>query len=304
MPPATPQAPAPVRLQAAVKTYGRQRAVDGVSLDLAPGQTTVLVGHNGAGKSTVIKLILGLIRADAGRVEVLGEDASSRAAARQRRHVGYLPETAALHPALTGAETLDFYARLKGLDPGGNAALLTRVGIADAARRRVGGYSKGMRQRLALAQAILGQPRLLLLDEPTTGLDPASRLLFYDIVAQLRDAGAAILLSTHALAELERHADRVIVLQKGRKIADGTLGDLRASAALPVRVRATLAAEVAAVPEGWRRVGRHRLERSCSEPDKLTVLRQACAMPGLADIEIDAPSLDEMYAHFLRREQG
>src|SRR5690606_4077922 len=142
-----------------------------------------------------------------------------------------------LHPSLTGTETLAFYARLKGLPTSNNAALLSRVGIAQAASRRVGGYSKGMRQRLPLAQDLLGTPKVLLLDEPTTGLDPASRLLFYDIVRELREAGAAILLSTHALAELEGLADRVIVMRKGQKIADGTLSELRRDADLPVRIR-------------------------------------------------------------------
>lgn len=295
-------ASAPVRIEGATKLYGKERAVEDVSLALEPGECTVLVGHNGAGKSTLIKLILGLIRADAGRVEVLGHDAGSRNAARQRRHIGYLPETVALYPSLTGNETLAFYARLKGLSTAANQDLLARVGISEAGRRRVGGYSKGMRQRLALAQALLGQPRVLLLDEPTTGLDPASRLLFYEIVGELRDAGAAILLSTHALAELEGQADRVVVMQRGRKIADGTLSDLRRSAGLPVRVRLTMAHEIAVAPEGWARIGKNRLERSCAEAEKLATLRDAQALPGVLDIEIDAPGLDEMYAHFLRRE--
>jgi Cu-processing system ATP-binding protein len=264
----------------------------------------ILAGHNGAGKSTLIKLILGLIRADKGSVRVLGEAAGTPAAAHARRHVGYLPETVALHPSLTGAETLAFYAQLKGLSTDGNAALLARVGIAEAARRRVGDYSKGMRQRLALAQALLGAPQVLLLDEPTTGLDPASRLLFYDIVRELRDAGTAILLSTHALAELEGHADRVLVMRKGRKIADGTLGELRRDADLPVRIRVTLDTDPIQIPEGWRRIGACRMERTCAEADKLHQLRHAQMLPELRDIELEHPGLDEMYAQFLRREDA
>lgn len=294
----------PVRMEGVAKIYGNQRAVDNVSFVLRPGECTVLAGHNGAGKSTLIKLILGLIRAEEGRVEVLGQNAGSPAAAPLRRHIGYLPETVALYPSLTGTETLSFYARLKGLPTDRNAELLSRVGIAQAARRRVGGYSKGMRQRLALAQALLGQPRLLLLDEPTTGLDPASRLLFYEIIGELRNAGAAILLSTHALAELESQADRVIVMQRGAKIADGSLSDLRRDANLPVRVRLTLGHEITTAPDGWQRIGTHRLERSCAEAEKLAALRDAQTIPGLVDIEFDTPGLDEMYAHFLRREDN
>ncbi|WP_103035638.1 ABC transporter ATP-binding protein [Castellaniella caeni] len=294
----------PIELRSVTKRYGPLRAVDAISLHIEPGECVILAGHNGAGKSTLIKLILGLIRPEAGSVRVLGELAGSSAAARSRRQIGYLPETVALHPSLTGAETLAFYARLKGLPTTGNAALLSRVGIAEAAKRRVGGYSKGMRQRLALAQALLGTPKVLLLDEPTTGLDPASRLLFYDIVRELRDAGCAILLSTHALAELEGQADRVVVLQKGCKIADGTLGDLRRDANLPVRIRLSLDTEPITLPAGWQRIGARRIELSCAEADKLHQLRQAHTIDHVCDIEIDQPGLDEMYAHFLQREDA
>src|SRR5690606_30351277 len=130
----------------------------------------------------------------------------------------------------------------KGLPCGDNARLLARVGIAGAASRRVGGYSKGMRQRLALAQALLGSPRVLLFDEPTTGLDPASRLMFYEIVRELRNNGATVLLSTHALSELDGHTDRIVVMKNGSKIADGSMSQLRHNADLPIRIRLRLAA--------------------------------------------------------------
>lgn len=291
-----------VQVERVCKAYGPLRALDDVSLTLAPASCTVLVGHNGAGKSTLIKLLLGLIEPDAGRVQVLGSRPAGRAGARARRAVGYLPETVALYPSLTGAETLAFYARLKGVSTAGNAALLERVGIGDAAARRVGGYSKGMRQRLALAQALLGEPRLLLFDEPTSGLDPASRGLFYEIVEELRARGAAILLSTHALAELERHADRVVVLRHGHKIGDGTLAELQRHSALPVRVRVTLDAAVGE-RTGWLRIDAHRYERCCTAADKLATLQAAQGLPGVTDIEVFSPSLDEIYAHMLSREE-
>ena len=155
---------------------------------------------------------------------------------------------------MTGAETLAFYARLKRQPVSRNAALLERVGIAAAANRRVATYSKGMRQRLGLAQALLGHPRALLLDEPTTGLDPALRQSFYEIIRELRRNGAMVLLSSHALAELEGQVDRVVVMNQGRKVADGNIADLRALAAIPPRIRLRLPCAPRAVangPDAW-----------------------------------------------------
>ena len=191
-----------IALRGVSKSFGRIDAVRNLDLALYPGECVGLVGHNGAGKSTIIKLMLGLLRPTSGAVETLGEDPAAGAAARARRELGYLPESVALYPSMTGRETLAFYARLKGQPLRANGALLNRVGLGQAATRRVGTYSKGMRQRLALAQAILGQPRALLLDEPTTGLDPALRQSFYEILREMRHSGVAILLSSHALTEL------------------------------------------------------------------------------------------------------
>jgi len=295
-----------VALSGVSKHYGSVQAVQHVDLNLQPGECVALAGHNGAGKSTLIKLILGLIRPSAGQVRLLGHEAASREIAQVRRHIGYLPETVALYPSLTGAETLAFYARLKGLPCGDNARLLARVGIAGAASRRVGGYSKGMRQRLALAQALLGSPRVLLFDEPTTGLDPASRLMFYEIVRELRDTGATVLLSTHVLTELEGNTDRVVVMKNGRKVADGSMSALRRSSQLPVRLRITLPAHDARpgqLPDGWERVSERQYELACSEAHKIAAL-QGIATLGLPldDIDIHAPSLDDMYAQILKRE--
>ncbi len=193
-----------VELRKVTKRFGAQKAVNQVDLVLKAGESVGLAGHNGAGKSTIMKLILGLITPTEGEVMLLGERTGSKAGARLRSQIGYLPETVALHPSLTGIETLDFYAKLKKQPLTQNRGLLERVGISQAAHRRVGTYSKGMRQRLALAQA-------LLFDEPTTGLDPASRQMFYEVVRELNGRGATVLLSTHALAELDGHADRIIV---------------------------------------------------------------------------------------------
>ena len=207
-------ADAAVVMDAVVKAYGPVRAVQDVSFRVRAGECLALVGHNGAGKTTLIKMMLGLVRASGGGLSVLGEDPTS-GAPNLRRQIGFLPENVAFNSSLSGRELLAFYANLK--DARGEVErLLDLVGLTEAADRRVGTYSKGMRQRLGLAQALLGGPRLLLLDEPTTGLDPALRRHFYRIVGDLARGGTAVLISSHALAELEDFAERVVILDRGR----------------------------------------------------------------------------------------
>jgi Cu-processing system ATP-binding protein len=213
--------------------------------------------------------------------------------------------------ALTGRETLSFYARLKRVSLETVGPLLERVGLADAADRRVGTYSKGMRQRLGLAQALLGRPRVLLLDEPTTGLDPALRRSFYEIVAELRADGATVLLSSHALTELEGKADRVVILNRGAKIADGTIEELRQIAKLPTRIRVRLAdCEAQTVDDwigrtgAWKRVNGHVLEIDADPGDKVSLLRSAASADApVVDLDVVPPTLDELYAHFLGAEE-
>lgn len=294
-----------VVLSGVAKRYGNVDAVKDVSFTLNEGETVALVGHNGAGKTTIIKMLLGLIRPSSGSVEVLGEDpARGDFAVRQR--LGYLPESVAFHMALTGRETLAFYARLKRVDMAYAPELLDRVGLApEAADRPVRTYSKGMRQRLGLAQALLGQPRILLLDEPTSGLDPALRHRVYDVLAELRSTGATILLSSHALSELEDRADRVVIINEGVKIADGTLDSLRGLARLPTRISLTLAGCGAARKRefggvAWTATGAHSIETEVAMEDKIALLKEVTANPAdIAALHVMEPTLDDLYAHFL-----
>jgi Cu-processing system ATP-binding protein len=302
---------ATVHVREVTKRFGKVEAVRGASFDLHGGETVALVGHNGAGKTTLMKLMLGLIRPTSGTIEVLGDDpAAGQFAA--RRELGYLPENVAFNVGLTGRETLSFYSRLKRQPASAVAPLLERVGLADAADRRVGTYSKGMRQRLGLAQALLGEPRLLLLDEPTTGLDPALRQSFYDTVEELGGRGATVLLSSHALTELEERAGRVIIMNRGVKVADGSLEELRRIARLPTKIRLKVTERgLASMPEWlgpvdtWRRINGRTVEIDASPEGKIELLRRATdeAAP-VEDLDIVPPTLDHLYAHFLRSEEA
>ena len=177
------------------------------------------------------------------------------------------------------------------------------MGIAQSAHKRVGAYSKGMRQRLALAQALLGTPQVLLFDEPTTGLDPASRQLFYQIVHELKTQGATVLLCTHALAELDGHADRVVVMKNGRKLADGNMHELQVQSGLPVSIDVTLARETT-LPPHWYSVSGcpHRYISECQANEKAARLQELGSLDNITAIDIHTPTLDEVYAEFLKRE--
>lgn len=296
---------AAVRARELTKRYGTSAAVEDVSFVLPAGQTVALVGHNGAGKTTLMKLMLGISRPTSGSVTVLGQDAARRGS-EARRDIGFLPENVSLAPSLTAREVLRFYARLKGVS-GSLDGLLGRVGLEDAADRRVGTFSKGMRQRLGLAQALVGDPRLLLLDEPTTGLDPALRLNFYETVQALRSGGATILLSSHSLGELEQRTDRVLIMHRGLLIADGTIADLRRIAELPVRIRVHVNGAwpedaLNALPGSARAIRVDGIvDLTCSDHEKMDVIRHLAGLgDAVRDLEIAAPSLDDLYAHFLR----
>ncbi|MBI1172528.1 ATP-binding cassette domain-containing protein [bacterium] len=289
-------------LQRLTKTYGSLRALSEVSLTVAPGERVALLGHNGAGKSTLMKIILGLIPYDTGSLQVTGAAPGS---AEARRNVAYLPENAAFHPALTGLEQMRHYLALRGESAALAMGLLDRVGLGPAARRRIGTYSKGMRQRVGLAQTLIGKPRLLVLDEPTSGLDPVSRRDFYELLDGLAADGASILLSSHALTEVEARTDRILILSGGVLVAEGALADLRRTAALPVAFhitpRAGAAASVAAaLPEA--RVHTGNLTLTCAQEDKLRLLSRIMALGDqIADVDMVPPSLEDIYSHFSKR---
>ncbi len=207
------------------KSYGSTQALKGVSLEVGEGELVGLLGPNGAGKSTLVKIACGLVRPTAGSAQIAGAPAGSAAAHRQ---LGYLAELFRFPDWLSADELLGMHQRLAGSDGGADerSRLLSAVGLPEAAATRVGAMSKGMQQRLGIAQAMVGGPRLLLLDEPTSALDPAGRRTVRRLLEDLRGQGVAVLLNSHLLSEVELVCDRVAIIARGEVVAAGTPGEL------------------------------------------------------------------------------
>ncbi len=283
-----------------VKQRGKATILDKVSLAVAAGERVALLGHNGAGKSTLIKLIVGLIRGDGGQIRVCGAAPGSRAA---RAAVAYLPEAVAFHGALTGRDQLALFARLAGENTRVVGPLLDRVGLAKARDRRISTYSKGMRQRLGLAQVMLGTPRLALLDEPTSGLDPVSRHDLYTLVDDLAAQGTAVLISSHALTEVEARTDRIAILRHGQLVADDRLDRLAEAAGLPIRLKLrasdSASADRIATETGGARLNGASVEILCDPAQKMAKLQHIAGLGGaIADLDIAPPGLEELYRHY------
>ncbi len=206
---------------------GKVTAVDSLSLTVEAGHVYGLLGPNGSGKSTTMKIVLGLVVPTSGRTCIFGRDSRD---VESREAVGFLPENPYFYKFLTGSETLDFYGKLCGL--GGkmlrdrSRELLALVGLESAADRRVGGYSKGMLQRIGLAQALVQDPRLLVLDEPTAGVDPAGSHDIRDLILRLKQRGITVLLCSHLLSQVQEICDRIGIMNHGKLVREGPLDDL------------------------------------------------------------------------------
>jgi len=287
--------------------YGAVRAVDGVDMNVQRGEIFGLIGHNGAGKSTLFKLMLGLIAPSAGEIVIHGTAVRGRDFRTARRHIGYLPENVVLYDNLSGLETLRFFARLKGAARSQCEPMLARVGLAAAAKRPLREYSKGMRQRLGFAQALLGDPRVLILDEPTNGLDPQAIREFYATLRELRDRGVTIVISSHILAELQERVDRLAIMTNGKIHALGSVQDLRDQMRLPLSVALCLApgdvglaqqaiGTLAGVSSVLTRDG---MVLSCPRELKMALLGVLAGLGSrVLDLSIREPSLEDLFFGF------
>lgn len=293
-----------IEIRNVTKRYGEILAVDGVSLSVGKGEILGLIGHNGAGKSTLFKMMLGLLPPTAGEIVIDGQSVHGSRFRDVRRRIGYLPENVVFYDNLTGLETLWFFADLKGVKRGACMPALERVGLAQAAGRRVRGYSKGMRQRLGFAQALLGSPAILFLDEPTTGLDPEGIREFYGILAEMKNQGATVVLTSHILAEIQERVDRLAIMKSGHIQALGTVQALREQVNLPLRFEITprpgvidaLQRKLAAACDLDVHSDGSGLLVTCHRDQKLAMLAILPElMPNIADVQMREPSLEDVF---------
>jgi len=282
------------------KSYGNVVALDGLDLTVAAGEVHGFLGPNGAGKTTTIRILLGLLRSDGGTARLLGGDPWSEATELHRR-LAYVPGDVSLWPNFSGGEVIDLLGRLRGgLDPARRASLLERFELDPTVKARA--YSKGNRQKVALIAALASDVELLLLDEPTAGLDPLMEAAFRACIEEEREGGRTVLLSSHILSEVEALCDRVTIIRRGRTVESGSLADLRHL------TRTSIVAELAKPAEGLDRLpGVHALTvegdrvRCEVDTDELDGLLKVLTAAGVRSLISQPPTLEQL---FLRHYAG
>jgi ABC-2 type transport system ATP-binding protein len=282
------------------KSYGKTLALDGLDLSVAQGEVHGFLGPNGSGKTTTIRILLGLLRADGGSARLLGGDPWTQATALHRR-LAYVPGDVTLWPNFTGGEVIDLLGRLRGsIDPARRDLLIERFELDP--RKKARAYSRGNRQKVALIAALASDVELLLLDEPTAGLDPLMEAAFRGCIEEERQAGRTVLLSSHILSEVEALCDRVTIIRAGRAVESGSLAELRHL------TRTSVSAELAGPPSGLDRLpGVHHLDVagnrvSCEvDTERLDGLLRRLTAVGVRSLTSQPPTLEEL---FLRHYAG
>ena len=283
-----------IRCSNLVKTFGATRALDGLDLEVAPGEVHGFLGPNGAGKTVTMRIVLGLLRADGGEVTLFGGDPWRDAVALHRR-LAYVPGDTNLWPNLTGGEIIDVLGGLRGgLDVARRDELVERFDLDPRKRART--YSKGNRQKVALVAALASDAELLVLDEPTSGLDPLMEAVFQDCILDARSEGRTVLLSSHILAEVERLCDRVTIIRRGATVQTGTLGELRhltrTSITAEVRDSPAALAELPAVHD--LELDDHRASFDVDSADLEEVVRFLAPL-GVTSLTSQPPTLEELF---------
>jgi ABC-2 type transport system ATP-binding protein len=294
------------------KRYGSASAVDQISFNIKKGEVFGLLGPNGAGKTTTILMLLGLTEISAGRVSVLGYD-PARQPLQVKRRVGYLPDSVGFYDHLTAVENLAYTAKLMGLRLSERtqriADALKRVRLDDVAHKRVATFSRGMRQRLGLAEIIVKKAEIAILDEPTSGLDPQATLEFLDLIRELKAEGITVLLSSHLLDQVQRICDRVALFQSGQIVLMGSVAELSVQvlgAGFVVEVEAEgagIARRLATIPgvSNVETLAQDRFRMTAERDVRADAARAVVAVDGaLRRLSIDEPSLEAIYARYFQ----
>ena len=298
------------------KRYGKTSVVDAINFNIGKGEVFGLLGPNGAGKTTTILMMLGLTEISAGRVSVLGFD-PARAPLQVKRRVGYLPDAVGFYDHLTAVENLAYAAKLMGLSMAERSqrivAALNRVRLLEVANQRVATFSRGMRQRLGLAEIIVKRAEIAILDEPTSGLDPQATLEFLDLIRELKAEGVTVLLSSHMLDQVQRVCDRVALFRSGRIVMMGSVAELAVQvlgAGFVVEVEADgagIARRLAAIPGVGKveELAEDRFRMTADRDVRADAARAVVAANGaLRRLSVDEPSLEAIYAHYFQATQS
>lgn len=289
-----PVGSAPIEIRGLAKNFGAVRALDGLDLTVQEGEVHGFLGPNGAGKSTTIRILLGLVKADSGSVRLLGGDPWTQSVALHRQ-IAYVPGDVTLWPSLTGGETIDLLARMRGgIDTRRRAELIERFDLDPHKKART--YSKGNRQKVSLISAFSSHAKLLLLDEPSSGLDPLMENVFQQCVAQARDRGTTVLLSSHILAETEALCERVTIIRAGKTIESGSLNSMRYLS------RTSIRAEMTGDPGDLRRIkGVEDISvegntlRAQVDSESLGDLIRVLGDAGVSSLVSQPPTLEELF---------
>jgi len=289
-------------------SYGKSTILNDVSFNIKPGMCCALIGHNGAGKTTLIKLLLGMIKPNEGSVKLCQYNPIGKHEKQIKKQIGFVPESINFQPNNTGLQLMQYIAKLKGASAQDIQDKMELTNIAFAQNKKIGAYSKGMKQRLGLAQAMLGNPKVLILDEPASGLDPDSRQILYRSLQAHAKAGNTVMFSSHALNDIESYIDHIILLNEGGVLMDCSISEYRDSLKLPVMIEVQTTNAPIDFYNDLKQFGKLNYDQNITHitveySNKLPALAYISANPCVRDLRLLDASLETIYHELLKNEE-